>query len=81
VLEEIKSQRTLASAIYDLIKNITNVCIRIVTLGKSPYFFNTTTKPVDMTIHGINSICSALNLLVAPTPQNEKEDLTPSMVV
>ena len=54
--KELNTERSWPRFFIDVIKDIANFCIKLLTLGKSPQFFNTTSKPVDSTLRSINLI-------------------------
>ena len=45
--KKLKDSRGLVDIIVDTIKDMANFCIRVLSGGKTPQFFDTTTKPVD----------------------------------
>lgn len=69
----LKESRSLLDMIVDTIKNIANFCIKIITFGKTPQFFNTTTKAVDSVQRDTKDLEQSLDKFMGNLEGNKKD--------
>jgi hypothetical protein len=74
MLKSIKNDRSFLEKVVDFVKNLANFCIKLITFGNTPQFFNTTTKPVDVIKRDINEVNKSLAKFVENTEMHQDRD-------